>query len=462
LLDAVGQGQRELRVSYISEIPVWKSTYRIVFPRDPNGKAIVQGWAVVDNTVGADWDNVQLSLVAGAPQSFIQPLSQPLYMRRPEIPIATNVELTPQTHEAAEGGSPRGITGTVTDPIGAAIADAMVTATAEGTNAALTSRSSGDGSFAIASLAPGLYTLTIAAKGFQRYVERDIAVSAQAGATANATLNVGTASETVEVEAGAIPPTAAPMAAAMKADTNGMFHGRGSGVGSGYGGGIGRGVGGGVYRPSDAISAGDVSTNAFDDFFEYALAQPVTIHKNESAMVPILQQELPAEHVTLWSESDGTPLRAVWLDNQSKLTLDLSSFSVFESGEFAGEGLLDPIHPGERRLLSYAADQAMKIKVVDRTGDQRLSHLSISKGAIVETWMNVAGATYSANNTGDEDRTVLIEHPRHTDTNGWTLDGDLKAAEETPNLYRFRLQVPAHSTQNSRCASAGRSTPPWT
>jgi len=105
-LDALGQGQRELRVSYISEVPVWKSTYRMVFPRTANGSAIVQGWAVVDNTVGADWDNVQLSLVAGAPQSFIQPLSQPLYTRRPEIPIATGVETTPQTHEAADNEEP--------------------------------------------------------------------------------------------------------------------------------------------------------------------------------------------------------------------------------------------------------------------------------------------------------------------------------------------------------------------
>jgi hypothetical protein len=56
---------------------------------------------------------------------------------------------------------------------------------------------------------------------------------------------------------------------------------------------------GGIERPSDAFQEGDVSTNAFDDFFEYALAAPVTIHKNESAMVPILQQDLPAEHVTL-------------------------------------------------------------------------------------------------------------------------------------------------------------------
>ena len=66
-----------------------------------------------------------------------------------------------------------------------------------------------------------------------------------------------------------------------------------------------RHYGGGIYRPSDAMRQGDVSTNAFDDFFEYALTQPVTIHKNESAMVPILQQELPAEHVTLWSESES-------------------------------------------------------------------------------------------------------------------------------------------------------------
>ncbi len=101
-LDALGQGPRQLHVSYISEVPVWKSTYRIVFPKDSTDKAILQGWAVVDNTIGSDWDNVQLSLVAGAPQSFIQPLSQPLYLRRPEVPISTTAQTTPQTHEAAE------------------------------------------------------------------------------------------------------------------------------------------------------------------------------------------------------------------------------------------------------------------------------------------------------------------------------------------------------------------------
>ena len=382
-LNALGNGQRQLRVSYISEVPVWKCTYRIVFPHAAVGEgtsAIVQGWAVVDNTVGADWDNVQLSLVAGAPQSFIQPLSQPLYTRRPEIPIATGVETTPQTHEAADVN---------------------------------------DKQFDRVQLAGKLFAPPqIQNKNF-----------AALGQNVNHNFNQ---SQSVAVEAPPPPVNSGPIP--------------GVGVGNGYGAGIISGVGGGVYRPSDAISEGDVSTNAFDDFFEYSLTQPVTIHKNESAMVPILQQELPAEHLTLWSARDANPFRAVWLENKSKLTLDAGSFSIFESGEFAGEGLLDPIHPGERRLLSYAIDQAVKVKVTDRGGRNRIHHLSVHKGSIVETFMQVQNATYSANNTGDVERTVLIEHPRHTGTSGWSLEGDVKAAESTPTLYRFRLVVPAHNT----------------
>src|SRR5436190_10864403 len=72
-----GDGERDLRVSYISEVPVWKSTYRIVLPTRADAKPLLQGWAIVDNTVGEDWDNVELSLIAGAPQSFVQEISQP-------------------------------------------------------------------------------------------------------------------------------------------------------------------------------------------------------------------------------------------------------------------------------------------------------------------------------------------------------------------------------------------------
>ena len=376
-LDAIGQGQRELRVSYISEVPVWKSTYRMVFPRTPNGSAIVQGWAVVDNTVGADWDNVQLSLVAGAPQSFIQPLSQPLYTRRVEIPIAMTEQSAPQTHEAAEE------------------------------------------------------------KRAEQLEVRNRSLDA---------------SKRVPQMMMAAAPQRAPSEGFGVAGIEGLESVHGKGVGAGYGG----NVGGGVYRPSNAIQEGDVSTNAFDDFFEYALTQPVTIHKNESAMVPILQQELPAEHVTLWSARENKPLRAVWLENKSKLTLDSGSFSIFESGEFAGEGLLDPIHPGEKRLLSYATDQAVRVKDIGGERQRTLRHVQIRAGSIVETTMNVASVTYSATNSADEDRVVLLEHPRRN--NGWTLDEELKPAETSPSLYRFKLHVDAHSTATLEVRERGPAT----
>lgn len=65
-ISTAGAGDRNLYVSYISEVPIWKTTYRIVLPSKPEKKPLLQGWAIVDNTIGEDWTDVELSLVAGA------------------------------------------------------------------------------------------------------------------------------------------------------------------------------------------------------------------------------------------------------------------------------------------------------------------------------------------------------------------------------------------------------------
>ena len=100
VISAEGSGERYLFVSYISEVPVWKATYRIVLSAKGRKGPLLQGWAIVDNTTGQDWDNVELSLVAGAPQSFIQNLSQPYYSRRPVVPLPESVNAAPQTYES--------------------------------------------------------------------------------------------------------------------------------------------------------------------------------------------------------------------------------------------------------------------------------------------------------------------------------------------------------------------------
>lgn len=193
------------------------------------------------------------------------------------------------------------------------------------------------------------------------------------------------------------------------------------------------------------------TTSAYDDFFEYSLTDPITIRKNESALVPVLQTKLPVERVTLWSAQQPVALRALWITNSSNLTLDRGSFSIVENGSFGGEGLLDPMHPGEKRLLSYAADQAVRVSTDASSHQTRnVTHLAISKGVLTETSTDIANIEYIVHNAAPEPRTVILEQPIRQ---GWTLDSasggtDPKPAETTATAYRFRIAAkPAESVR---------------
>ena len=91
-----GEGTRKLFVGYTSEAPIWKTTYRLVL--DDKRKPLLQGWAIVDNTTAMDWDGVELALVSGAPISFIQKLSEPVYAHRPEVPLTEGIGPVPLMH----------------------------------------------------------------------------------------------------------------------------------------------------------------------------------------------------------------------------------------------------------------------------------------------------------------------------------------------------------------------------
>ncbi len=380
------QATRDLRVSFLSEVPVWKSTYRLLFT-DPTSNATspsasqtatLQGFSVIDNTTGEDWTDIHLSLIAGSPQSFLQPLAQPIYARRSEVPIAQDAQLTPQTHDSA--------------------------------------------------------------------LPNNIKMLKEDGA----------------------PPPAVAGVAGMSQNIAGGIATYGTGNGAGIGAGIGGNLGGGTRRiggpvngrqfnsapqlaapmqPYETIAANsndpNTTTAAFDDFFAYNLTDPVTIPRNGSALVPILQTPIQSERVTLWSPSEPVPLRALWITNISSLTLDRGSFTIVENGNFGGEGLLDTIHPGERRLLSYAADQAVRVSVDHRSDTRRVTTISVVKGVLKATSAEIAEVEYLVSNAAPDARTVIVEQPRRP---GWTIDSasgpqanDPKPTETTPTVYRFRV-----------------------
>ncbi|MGB7133705.1 MAG: hypothetical protein WBD46_00340, partial [Acidobacteriaceae bacterium] len=375
-LEAEGTGARDIRVSYITEVPVWKSTYRIVFQNSESSgaasgaaqSALLQGWAVVDNTGGSDWDHVQLSLVAGAPQSFTEPLSQPIYTQRPEVPVPEAENVAPSIHESGE-----------------------------------------------AAPAP-----------------------------------MASSSQTVMVNGQPAAPTAT-----ARREMRGVMGGVLGALGTGPAPGSGLLS---MIRPEPLQDESGTATSAkFDDFFEYTLAQPITLRRNQSALVPFLQTSARAERVTLFGPGSPVPLRALWLTNSSSLTLDRGSFSVFENGEFAGEGLTDPIHPGEKRLLSYAVDQAVHVTRKDAPYSSYLRHIAVSDGIITERNLEFRASTYSIHNAAPDDRVVIVEYPSSP---GWKLEREIKPegivltdadpVETTPSAYRFRVVVKAGQTAELR------------
>jgi len=222
--------------------------------------------------------------------------------------------------------------------------------------------------------------------------------------------------------------------------------------------GSGGGAGGGMYQANganskqwlsedlDRLQASTITAQTRDlgDLFEYKLKDRVTIHKNQSALVPILQARIDAEKVSVWNPSQSAVLRALWVDNTSALTLDGGSFNVLEGDAFAGEGLMDPIKPGEKRLLSYAADLGVLVDAKQKAENQRVTRVFIAHGTMSQLTQEREEHTYTIRNRDTAQRTVVIEHPARP---GWKLTDDEKPAESSTSFHRFRLSVDSKKTE---------------
>jgi hypothetical protein len=451
-ISAAGEGEREVFVSYISEVPVWKSTYRILLPNKLEEKPLIQGWAVVDNTIGEDWKGVRLSLVAGAPQSFIQQISQPYYVRRPVVTLPQSMTLTPQTHEmslmqapppppvAGPGvgggigmgsgrgaglgpgvgggvgggvysvggfvGGTTGLEGIVKDQSGARIANARLTLTNRANGVSETTRADSEGHYRFENVQAGNSTLTVESPGFQRLAMNNLRISAGKMNEIHPTLTIGTVAQTVEVSEAK-----------------------------------------GLTSVEDKLEEEQPEAEGTEigDLFEYDIKQAVTIDKNQSALVPIVQARIDAEKVTLWNADAVAALRALWLTNTSGQTLDAGSFNVHEGETFAGQGLLDAVHPGEKRLVSYAPDPALHVQVEEDFSERPISKIVIDKGVMLTTREQRQSKTYKLSNSDVTPREVVIEHPARP---LWKLADNLKPEESSASYYRFRVKVnPKESAQ---------------
>ncbi|MCH8097805.1 MAG: DUF4139 domain-containing protein [Proteobacteria bacterium] len=100
-----GEGQRTIRVGYVVGVPLWKASYRLTLPND-DAKGHLQGWAVIENMSGKDWNGVELTLVSGNPVTFRQALYTAYYVDRPEVPVEVMGRILPRPDTGAVGAVP--------------------------------------------------------------------------------------------------------------------------------------------------------------------------------------------------------------------------------------------------------------------------------------------------------------------------------------------------------------------
>lgn len=332
---AQGEGSRRLRVSYTLETPVWKATYRMLLPEEGSGdEPLVQGWAVVDNTQDEDWNEVDLSLIAGLPISFVHDLYSPRFVSRPVVEIRERSALAPpaveeafaQTTGALDAGYPE--TSAMYDAPTARMMQAM--------------------------------------------------------------------------------PAAAPAAPAP--------------------------------RP---VSSVDVQTRErkIGDLFQYAITRPVTIKRNQSALVPIVLKPFRGRGVLLYNEAtlERNPLSAVEFENTTGLTLEGGPVTVVEGDTYAGEAMVETIKPNDTRLVPYSVELGVLVDTSSRSRTERVHRTRIARGMLYAFSMDHRTTVYTVANKSGRARTLYVEHRRD---HGWDLVSPEEPHETTPGFYRFRAEMP--------------------
>jgi len=181
------------------------------------------------------------------------------------------------------------------------------------------------------------------------------------------------------------------------------------------------------------------------ELFAYNITTPVTLPRQQAAMIPVVAQGITADKVSLYNaDSDPRyPLNAVRLKNTTGLHLKGGPVTLFDGDTYAGDAIVEDVPPGDSRLISYAVDLSVVGERQDTTQAQTRTTLTIHEGVLTVTIRQRSETNYHFKSKSAQSKTVLVEHPFDAQS---TLVKPAAAAERTATLYRFAVPVPAGKT----------------
>ena len=180
------------------------------------------------------------------------------------------------------------------------------------------------------------------------------------------------------------------------------------------------------------------------ELFEYNFATPVTIKKNQSAMLPFLQDKIAARKLLIYTEGDGEhPVNAAEITNDTVKTLDGGPITVYDGGAYAGEALFETLKAGDKRLIGYAVDYGTRITTAFDTAQQQLREIHVSNGTLRLHYSQDQTRTYTIRNVDAKPKTLILQQEGISQYNVLSP----KPSERTTSGYRFEVKLNANGSQ---------------
>ncbi|MDP9195234.1 MAG: DUF4139 domain-containing protein [Pseudomonadota bacterium] len=345
-----GDGERTVRVAYVAEAPLWKTTYRLTVPQQGQGKkGQLQGWAVLENVSGEDWNNVDLTVASGNPVTFRQQLFDAYYVSRPEVPVEVFGRILPKVDQGA-----------------AQYADMDKDM---------------DGRDMAEEAAFGRTMGEVSASSVERLAPATVAREKQMR------MQGGIPAEMAPAPPPAPMPARIEAAASAEAATQVTFHmPKPVTVPRGHS----------VLLP---IISRDVPVDPVS-FYQYAIqgTDPLALVRGSGP------SPHPLAAVRMTNDSDtGLPPGVLTLYERDAKSGDVS---------YVGDAQMAPLPAGEDRMVSFALDQKVRI-LRDGAGEELVADGRIADGILQLNIVRRDATTYTVTGAAKEDRTVLIEHPKY-------------------------------------------------
>ncbi|PRP92874.1 hypothetical protein ENSA5_46390 [Enhygromyxa salina] len=352
-----GARSHELTVSYVVSAPMWKPTYRVVLPEDGKGKALLQGWAVVDNISGEDWSDISLSLTSGAPIAFRYDLHTPRDVYRSDM-----TESGVHKQAAVAIGE--------TTWANEAVVDASKLEEREEAPAEFYGGEGGD------------YWGEMLADEEKRSVDLP-------KAKAKDKKSVGSGGRAARPSAAQPAPESLAQGPSLDLES--------------------------LRRSTDASAR----SQRISGLTRVDLTTPVTVPDGTSTMVALINEQIAAEQTFLYKPGGGgygyetNPYRVVRFTNSTEYVLEPGPISIYSGGSFVGEGLSEAVGAGTSVTIPFAVEAGIMVTSAKQYSGQEMTVTRIVRGVLeVESFYQTT-TTWDVRGPAKPDAyKVLIRQPQ--------------------------------------------------